>query len=549
MAFVEGATAFPSVAPGAPGGLAGASWSPAPVVDADARPVERARAGGFAPVFTFASAVPDVLADGGVADGAAPIGARPGDLAERATELGHATELSAAELSFDFVAPETVLAARGYGLPAGDAMMAERLGRASTGTLLATAAAVEQRFVHAVLADRDAAADADGGAAGPARRLPRGAFLWPAAALGSLGVQALGADPARLPTVVALELLAAQAVAAVGESAAASATQRRVGAGVAAETPALAWRGDVGPDVAVSGVAASAPSLVGAYPNLAAMALGGPVMRAAVEHLQAGAPGALAPAAARAMALVSQGGDDGGDRRSARERAQQAWSVLPVVYAGSELARRGGPAASAPGSTVGASPGWALGADTMTTLEGGASDDSRGDRDLGPTARGPLAARAGTALRSYVATSADGAPATTAVASSAASSGYRVPSAAPELVRPGTSPSVGPRFGGGELEIPAWFESAARKMLEERSPGSDLSLADLTLVTAAPATALAASTKSTTVSSASAATAGSATSSTPDAASAPDLERLAREVYDQFLQLMDVARWRNYGDR
>lgn len=552
------------------GASIGASVS-APQLDADARPaVVRRDAGGpaplasaFAPVFTFAA-----LADGAApanawsaaAHGAAPIGARPGDLAERATELGHATEQSAAELSFDFVAPETVLAARGYGLPAGDAMVAERLGRASAGTLLAAAASVEQRVVHAMLADGDHADE--GGAmstASPARRLPRGAFLWPAAALGSLGVQPLTADPSRVSTVVALELLAAQAVAAVGEQAAASAPARRALASMPTSTPLSL--GDEPAPVAISNVASNAPSVVGAYPQVAVGQVGGEVgsasygaplsatvMRALAEHAQGGRPGTLAPAAARAMALVAQaGGDEAGDRRSARERAQQAWSVMPVVYAGSELPRRAAPSV-ARGASDGASgaalaTSWALGLDAMPAAGGD-------DAERGPIARGPLAARAGATLRSYVATSADGAPATTSASPpTQGSAGYRVPSAAPELVRPGTSPSFGPRFGGGEVEIPAWFESAARKMLEERSPGSDLSLADLTLVTAAPATAIAASTKSTTVSSTSASTGGSATSSTPDAASAPDLERLAREVYDQFLQLMDVARWRNYGDR
>jgi hypothetical protein len=118
----------------------------------------------------------------------------------------------------------------------------------------------------------------------------------------------------------------------------------------------------------------------------------------------------------------------------------------------------------------------------------------------------------------------------------------RPPTAAPEYVQ--TSRSGG-RYGGGEVEIPPWFEAAARKMLTDRSGDVDgISLAELTLVTAAPASHVAASTRS----------APSAAPPGPSSAKAQgsntphiDVEKLANEVYRSILVLMDVARARN-GD-
>jgi hypothetical protein len=118
----------------------------------------------------------------------------------------------------------------------------------------------------------------------------------------------------------------------------------------------------------------------------------------------------------------------------------------------------------------------------------------------------------------------------------------RPPTAAPEYVQTGRS---GGRYGGGEVEIPPWFEAAARKMLSDRSDNADgISLAELTLVTAAPASHVAASTRG-----------APSTSPSPGAGQAAkepngppiDVEKLANEVYRNILLLMDVARARN-GD-
>jgi hypothetical protein len=118
----------------------------------------------------------------------------------------------------------------------------------------------------------------------------------------------------------------------------------------------------------------------------------------------------------------------------------------------------------------------------------------------------------------------------------------RAPTAAQELVTPGRPAG---RFGGGEPEIPTWFESAARKMLEERGgPSNDISLAELTLVNSAPTTQIAASTRG--VPSAQPTNPAPSSLGTQfKAGQEIDIEKVANEVYKQILVLMDAARARN----
>lgn len=119
----------------------------------------------------------------------------------------------------------------------------------------------------------------------------------------------------------------------------------------------------------------------------------------------------------------------------------------------------------------------------------------------------------------------------------------RVPTASQEMVQTGR-PSG--RFGGGEVEIPTWFEAAARKMFESQqsSMGGDISLAELTLISSAPSTQIAASTRG---------TPGASSPLGPGAAGHAeakpgqkiDIEKIANEVYRQILAMMDAARARN----
>jgi hypothetical protein len=117
----------------------------------------------------------------------------------------------------------------------------------------------------------------------------------------------------------------------------------------------------------------------------------------------------------------------------------------------------------------------------------------------------------------------------------------RAPTAAQELVQTGR-PSG--RHGGGEVEIPPWFEAAAKKMLEDRSMVSDgISLAELTLVQTAAPTQIAASSRH---------DGGSSQPLSPSPSGTVgaekekiDVEKLANELYREILALMDIARARN----
>jgi hypothetical protein len=154
-----------------------------------------------------------------------------------------------------------------------------------------------------------------------------------------------------------------------------------------------------------------------------------------------------------------------------------------------------------------------------------------------------LSARAGEALGSYVAPAA-AAPSSSASSSSSRSDAgavLRAPTAAPELVQTGRPSN---RSGGGEVEIPAWFEQAARKMFESKSSSvSDgISIAELTLVNAAPAPSVAASSR---VAGGSAPVAVAPSVAAGAEKQAIDVEKLANDVYREVLVLMDIARARN----
>src|SRR5213078_484641 len=228
--------------------------------------------------------------------------------------------------------------------------------------------------------------------------------------------------------------------------------------------------------------------------------------------------------AARALALAGRGEDAG---VTARERAATAWDVLPVVYAGLDAAaaqaEAGAAASAAPSGAEAAraaiaqsmshvAPSWLGSPGARPAARGAASRSARsaaGPRDVvaadfgdggadsiyvGSPGLAGLSARAGEALGSYVTPAAPpSAPRERSADTTSVGAVLRAPTAAPEYVQTGRT---GGRHGGGEVEIPPWFEAAARKMLAERSDSAGISLAELTLVTAAPATQIAASTRS-----------------------------------------------------
>jgi hypothetical protein len=407
---------------------------------------------------------------------------------------------------------------------------------------------------------------------GVERRAPRGAFLWPAGAAAALGLTAAGVDGQLSMSVATLELLAAQAVAELGWYAQPDRDVRGDQLGLGGDGQgALVGRStgsaDVAGSVAGSATGSSAgvdhrtneglrSSLVGSAAELAesdvlasAEALVPSTRRARFDALylalsQSTVGRGWSPAARAARALALAGRPEDGTL-SARERAATAWDVLPVVFAGeargdqdlgeafggtSSGGRLGGATQPVAGRTRGAAgqPLVSVGRDGGTATSG---DASRG-----------ISSRAGEALGSYLTVSDERPAAPTARSQPSTSStvASRAPSAAQEIVRPGRPSN---RSGGGEVEIPAWFEQAARRMFDERSPGEGISMAEMTLVTAAPAAQIAASTRG--VPSASAPAAPSAGHAGQGGEQKVDIEKVANDVYRAILALMDATRARN----
>jgi hypothetical protein len=536
-----------------------------------------------------------------------PAFAAPGMIADRAHAWSVAQERSSSDLSFDFVTPELVLAARVYGLGPAEAAQAMRLAIAGPGQLATMASTVDRTFVQALaieaerrdrvqhaqqtitayppsataattpsrlaadapsvdyIAPRPAAAPgalapttaaaiaaSTGTTFGVDRRQPRGAFMWPSATIAALGLTAAAPDGDQSMSVAALELLAAQSVAELGTYAALGfgpgpeAGQTQGSESRAEASSATASRAAVGSaelaEPAETDVVSAATALVPAARRAKFEA-----MYVALGQSQSARSWSPAARAARALALAGRGDDS----ITAYERAQVAWDVLPLVAPTAAMAMGDH---DQPGSTV--STGTAAqraaqrSTQAMLGLGGPAGAAGRARFDLPeyvesrPGLAG-LSARAGEALTSYVSPVTVQAPAAQ-TRDREQGAVMRAPTAAQEMVRTGRPSTGGGRFGGGEVEIPTWFEAAARKMLEERSGGvSDgISLAELTLVSAAPSQQIAASTRG--VPSAAPTNPNpSAQGAAANAAQQVDIEKVANEVYKHILTLMDAARFRN----
>ncbi|MBV8757616.1 MAG: hypothetical protein JO257_10085 [Deltaproteobacteria bacterium] len=476
--------------------------------------------------------------------------AAPGAIAERAQSWSVAQERSSADLAFDFVPPELVLAARVYGLGAAEAAQAARLAIAGPGQLSAMAGAVDRTFVQALAIEHEkrtgkavtayptatsagsdeiatpaAAAPHATTAFGVERRAPRGAFLWPSAAVAALGLHASAPDGDHGMSVAALELLAAQAVAELGTFAALAPTEPRASSDARMATAAGASASaELPPDADEQSVLSTASALVGTTRRAKFEA-----MYVALGQSNATRSWSPAARAARALALAGRGDE----MISARERAEIAWDVLPVVSIG-ELGADGEPTSLSTGEVAQRAASQRQLAELSQFVEQRPGLAS-------------LSSRAGEALGSYVApqvASPRGAAASSSSSGGSAareSSGAvtRAPSAAPELVQ------TGPRFGGGEVELPAWFEQAAKKMFEDRTGlAENIQLSELTLVQTAPAN-VAASTRG----APSALPAAPAQQKGQDAQADAkiDVDKLANDVYRQILVIMDATRSRN-GD-
>ena len=284
----------------------------------------------------------------------------------------------------------------------------------------------------------------------------------------------------------------------------------------------------------------------------------------ALGQSTAGRSWSPAARAARALALAGQTEDV---PISARARAAAAWDVLPIVFASeglfddaTSISAAGALAAGAAAESAAAAFG--AGARSLPAALGGRSLAAAGastDEWVGGYAGpglGALSARAGEALGAYVTPVATpaAAPVSSSMSSAEPSSSsrdrevgavLRAPTAMQELVRTGRPAG---RHGGGESEIPPWFEAAARKMFESQGTIADgITPADLTLVMAAPSTQLAASTRAQPSAAPQAPSAGAAAEKAAGGGGANniDVEATAQEIYQYILTLMDAARARN----
>ena len=96
--------------------------------------------------------------------------------------------------------------------------------------------------------------------------------------------------------------------------------------------------------------------------------------------------------------------------------------------------------------------------------------------------------------------------------------------------------------------MPAWFEDAARKLLGDTGgDGRGLSVAEMTLVSAAPTKHVSPSLRNASAPPAQSQQGGAGTGTQYDAPPAPDIEELAQEVYETVMRMIDLARERN-GD-
>jgi hypothetical protein len=247
--------------------------------------------------------------------------------------------------------------------------------------------------------------------------------------------------------------------------------------------------------------------------------------------------------------------------------------VMPMIFTGGAdgawPGAASGPASASGGASANTSFGASFGASFGPSGLPVTGAPSRGAAVAGAEMPRPerpelqaVAARAGESLQSFVAPGA--APEATAAerasGTAARSPGAvrRAPTAAQPLVtaqsRANTAAvqemirSARQKRAAGDNSIPPWFEEAARRMFQEGSDGGGVTLAEMTLVTSAPARLVAASPKSASGSAASATPSNSAGGGeSHDAEPTANVEQIAREVYGEICRMIESARNRN-GD-
>ena len=245
----------------------------------------------------------------------------------------------------------------------------------------------------------------------------------------------------------------------------------------------------------------------------------------------------LAPSAraARALALASRSAA-GPAALSARARAAAAWAVLPVlVPGGATFAGRSAASPPASASASSRSSAVARAGDALGALVAPSMLVSDAPADRASRAAWSDSARAqawsGRVEAPFIET------------------GTSRP--APPPPAPSPPPPRPPERAVSESDM-AWFQEAARKYLGEAGPASGgISVAEMTLVTAAPRAQIAASPvsagRAVTQASSTTPTGGDGSKQDVAVAGRPDVDKIAQEVFEQICRMMAVARERS-GD-
>jgi hypothetical protein len=529
-----------------------------------------------------------------------PDAARPGNIGSGAEAFAQKRTLAASDLSLDFLSPEVLQAARAYGFGPIDAARAQRLAASGRPRITDLASQVDQVFVSALSAPPAAAARTAAKPEPPVARdekkpepalakqpvapqpqpqqplreaaplrTPRGAFLLPEASARALGVSGKGAEEARPDIRFALDLVAAGHVADAATSRAAPPDTKAPASAASERPPALpVLARERGEDDRRDPNEARAllPRELWPVFDVVFLSLG--------ESSSSGADGRpLAPAAraARALALTSKSRDGGDLPLSARARAAAAWAVLPTVIHGGPGRDRDRSGAT-PGATAARAPTArpVVSGDTPrfeapridTTLRAGESlgslvapsfyeaDGNRGLEDR-PRAQQAQARMQSQSSREMPSTPVVQTGATPQQQRQAEPPPRQEPAPAPRPTQPRHYSSQPTPPGG---DVPAWFQDAARKYLGDSGAASGgMSLAELTLVTAAPATQVAASSTradrpvSQAESTSSSGAAGGSSPAAQQAETKADIDKIAQEVFEQICRMLEVARERS-GD-
>ncbi len=555
------------------------AWTPLPPA---ATPVPPAAT----PVSPATAQVPPAVAASAAAAAMAPrgFGASPMigvDLAQLSTGLASAAELpvsrpgvfgssaeswatdhlqEVADLSFDFVAPELILAAREYGFGPVEAARAMRMAAGGRHRLASLASAIDVAFVAALAGDEEVPLRAAAGApapsylAGPwpeatavaagelvagevaaaapgvaamsatpmsasfadwqlaptafggAPRLPRGVFLWPEAAAGAMEL-AEGEGDAHPLARAALDLLAASEVVRAGAIADASATDAPLPGSVAELAGAT--------ELARASLPAGAP-----VP---------PQFEAIFVALSASPEGRTLPPtvrAARALAMAVERVGGTTAPSSARQRAAAAWAVMPTVIAGGVGAPQ---SASQVDDDQAFSVSRSRAGESLRSLVAPAAAADRAQPLTSAHAPAP-GVHPGTSIqRDLVQTS-----------PISASAQERIDAQARAM-------ATQARARGEMKDLPPWLEEAARSMLEAGSDGDGMTFAEMTLVTSAPARHVAASPKTANSGASQARPADGHDEQGEGKHEDPDVGRLAKKVFDEVERMLAIARERS-GD-